>query len=174
MLVTTSLYYRYVPMASSGPFETRMGGAVEHTLAVNYFGPALLTLLLLDLVLTAAKREAEGAGAEVARVAAAGGSIVGVGHPATTTAGTAATADGGGYDVGGPRILWMASQLEGAGALDLSNLRGVHYSDSGPVPYGTSKLFCLMFAQVMSTIERLTRLIDGISASIYRVLALRV
>lgn len=50
----------------------------------------------------------------------------------------------------GSRVVFMSSLGEAFGRLDWNNLRGDKYRNSGFIPYGTSKMFMLMFARELS------------------------
>ncbi|KAG2499205.1 hypothetical protein HYH03_002786 [Edaphochlamys debaryana] len=43
------------------------------------------------------------------------------------------------------RIVWQSSQAEQFGSLDLADLKGARFTDSGMAPYGAAKLWALMF-----------------------------
>lgn len=53
-------------------------------------------------------------------------------------------------DTPGSRVLFTSSPAETFGKLDWGNLTGEKYRDSGMTPYGTSKLYEMMFAKEMA------------------------
>lgn len=86
-----------------GPYRKTPDG-IEQTLGVNYFAPALMSLLMLDVLRAS---------------------------PA-------------------PRIVNMATGLELVGKVNLSDITGQQYHDSGVRPYGTSKTYMMMFSRELA------------------------